>query len=242
MLRFALWVAPIFFQACLALTMWRRKLHRELPLFFVYLVLHVMRTIVFLMMDIKSWAYFYAFYAAELVDVVLELSIIYNLFQELVASYQPVRKIGRFLFWLAAGVTFVLACVNASSGVHEHTVIMMVSMGMERGVRMIESGLLLFIFLFAVILRLSWRNYVFGIAIGFSLLLTGQLVLYTARLQFGAVNHATLDLLNAVAYNVAVIVWLAYAFQPRTAAVVAHQISTDPIRQWNETFSEYLHL
>jgi len=240
--RFVLWVAPVFLQAWLAVTIWRRKLYRELPLFFVYVVLHVLRTSVFLMMDTKSWAYFYAFHAANVVDTVLELSIIYALFQRLVEPYHSVRKVGNVFFWLAASIAFVLACVNASSGVNESTVIMMVSLGMERGVHLIETALLLLMFSFAIILHLSWRSYLLGLAIGFCLLLTGQFVLFTARLRFGTTAHPVFDLLNAAAYNLTVIVWLVYALQAKAVNVVARPIAIDPIRQWDEAFSEYLHL
>lgn len=240
--RFILWIAPVFSQTWLAAIMWKRELHRALPLFFAYILLHVIRTSVFLMMNTRSWTYFYAFHVANLADVLLELGIIYVLFQQLVASYPSVRKVGEVLFWFAAGLAFILACANASSGVNEGAVVMTVSLGMERGVHMIESALLLFIFLFALFLRLSWRNYVLGIAVGFCLLLTGQLVLFTARLWFGDVAHQSFDMLNAAAYNLAVIVWLAYAYRSRTVTVVAHRINTDPIRQWDEIFSEYLHL
>lgn len=239
--RFILWIAPAFSQIWLAVIIWKRKLHRVLPLFFAYVVLHVLRTGVFLMMNTKSWAYFYAFHIANLADVLLELGIIYALFNQLVSCYRSVRKIGEVLFWFAGGLAFILACVNASSGVNEGAMVMTVSLGMERGVRMIESGLLLFIFLFAVILRLSWRNYVLGIAVGFCLLLTGQLVLFTARLRFGDVSHQSFDMLNAAAYNLAVIVWLVYAYQTRTVNMFVHGINAGAIRVWDETLSEYLH-
>jgi hypothetical protein len=85
---------------------------------------------------------------------------------------------------------------------------------------MVQFGLILFLILFSRFLGVSRRQVSFGIALGFGLF-AGTELLLLAMESGRLVGHAWYNLINMVSYNLAILIWLAYALAPKVARETA---------------------
>ncbi len=80
----------------------------------------------------------------------------------------------------------------------------------QRCVRVIQCGLILFLLVFSRYLGVSWRQHSFGIALGFGGFASVELVAL-ALYSGGQIHGPTLSLLNTTAYGFSILTWLGYA-------------------------------
>jgi hypothetical protein len=106
----------------------------------------------------------------------------------------------------------------------------------ERAVRLMQCGLLLFIFVCSSYLGLTWRNFAAGIALGYGLFASTSLVLYSLRLQFGGGWDKTMSLISGTAYLLSVLTWMGYSAMPdKVMQRVHNDVVYRPIfDRWNQ--------
>jgi hypothetical protein len=85
---------------------------------------------------------------------------------------------------------------------------------LQRSVRVVQVGLILFLLLFSRFLGVSRKQISFGISLGFGLFAGAELMLYALN-SGGILNQGNFNLLNMLTYNLAVFVWLGYSFSPQ---------------------------
>jgi hypothetical protein len=87
--------------------------------------------------------------------------------------------------------------------------------------RLIQCGLVVFLLAFSRHLTLPWRQQSFGIALGFGLYASVDLISY-ALCSGGHISQRFLNLYTMTGYNVGVVIWLVYSFwnSQRPATVV----------------------
>jgi hypothetical protein len=105
---------------------------------------------------------------------------------------------------------------------------------LERSIRIIQCGLMGFLFLFGSTLALSWRHYAFGIALGFGLFASVELILAAVRAQLGPATDHLYALLKPGSYAFATLIWSAYLISPAPEPVVVATIPNNQVEQWNE--------
>ena len=81
---------------------------------------------------------------------------------------------------------------------------------LQRCMRVIQCGLVLFLLAFCSHLSVSWRRQSFGVACGFGIFAATELIT-TALFSGGHLSNPQLDLINMIAYNTAAAVWLSYS-------------------------------
>jgi len=79
----------------------------------------------------------------------------------------------------------------------------------QRCVRVIQVGLVLFLMVFSDYVGVSWRQRSFGIALGFGGFATVELLVVTLR-SSGYLSLVATDLANMAAYNLGILIWLGY--------------------------------
>jgi len=109
---------------------------------------------------------------------------------------------------------------------------------------LVQCGLLLLLFIFSRSFGLSWRNYVFGIALGLGLYSAIELVNTTVQSQFGPVltqgNIQFLNLLLMGTYHAAVLVWIAYLLAPEPALINLKAVPANDLEGWNHELERLL--
>jgi len=106
---------------------------------------------------------------------------------------------------------------------------------LQRSVRMVQCGLILFLLLFSRYLGVSKRQQSFGIALGFGVFASVELVLL-AMSSGGLLDIIKIGLINTAMYDLAIVVWLVYA-------VVRHTVresSTNPLQtqRWEQSLAD----
>lgn len=223
--------------------MWRRKLHREYPIFFVYTVSHLVRFVVlyhaFQTGDREG--YRQAFANLESIDAVLSFGVIYELFGHTFRAYEGIRQLGWLLFRWATVVLLVVAVVVAASAPGSDTDRFLSGLfTLERSVSVVRAGLLFLLFLFHAALGLRWARATMGIALGFGALSSIELVTFTLRSHFGMETTAALSLISSVAYDAAIVVWLAGLLWPSRAPARVERSPRWDIEGWNRTLLELM--
>ena len=116
-------------------------------------------------------------------------------------------------------------------------------MVVEEATRIIEVGLLMFLFLFSTAFGLHWRQCVFGMALGLGIFATVELVGITVRNYWGASVDNPFSVVRAIAFNISLIVWAAYLLVPEkeTSPAEAAAAHHGQLEQWNQVLTEFIY-
>lgn len=222
---YILWCAGPVLQFGVLVAMYRRGLHREYPYFFNYTILQVVGEPILFLVERHSYnMYYWGYYVSVALSALVSFAVLHEIFREAFRPYEALRDLGAILFRWSALVVLLIAVMwyltsGGSSGVDALTNgILMV----QRSVRMMQCGLVFFLVLFSEYLGISRRHVLFGIALGFGLFASVNM-LYATALQHGAsISIQVLRPINSAVYVVAVLIWLGYtALAPNRGSVVS---------------------
>jgi hypothetical protein len=237
-----LWVTVTLLQAGIAIAMYRRNQHREFPAFWWYTVFHVLQSITAFVANSMSYTvFFYVYWGTEAVDAIFTLAVIQEIFSKVFDPYSALRKLGTALFrWLAI-VLCLLAIVSAAlaPGVAADRFIRGL-LAMERSIQLIQTGVLLFLFLFSKLFGLSWRHHIFGMALGFGVYASTSLVASSLEAQFGKPVFAICSNLLASSYAMGAYIWSCYFLYKKSPDPVSQIPSSGQLHQWNNALAGLL--
>lgn len=236
---YALWLLPVPLLALVATAMTRRRLHRQFPGFFAYCVFSAARTPILFVIFHRTTLYFYCYYAAETVSAVLGLAAIYEVFLHVFQGYDANHRLPQSLFrWV--GAVLVVAAVAAAMAApgSDANRLVAASLVVTRSVRLVQCGLLLFLFFIYLHLGLSWRRYVFGMALGFALFSAVEMAAVAVRAEAGLISQEAISLVKMASYNCAVLVWVTYLLAPQPAEETAP--AAVELRNWNQALLQLL--
>ena len=217
-----LWCAQPILQSVVAVILWRRKLHKQFPVFFLFLLAQVANFAVtfplWLVGDFKM--YFVFFWLGEAVNAVLGFKVIHEIFLDVFRPYHTLKDLGTLLFKWAGVVMLLVSVVVAFSNSFDENPLVHALTTLQRSVRIVQLGLILFLLLFSSFLGVSRKQVSFGISLGFGLFAGVELMLYALNSGgFVKLNH--LNLINMSTYNLAILVWLGYSLSRKAVRVAA---------------------
>jgi hypothetical protein len=217
-----LWCVQPVLQSVVAVVLWRRKLHKLFPVFFVYVLAQIgifATTFPLRSADKYEW-FFYAYWAGAAVSALLSFRVIHEIFLDVFRPYHMLKDLGTVLFkWTGLVMLLVSLVVAFSNSQHSDPLAQAVTL-LQRSVRMVQCGLILFLLLFSRFLGVSRRQQSFGIALGFGLFASVELILlalYSGR----SLDIHVMALVNTMMYDLSILVWMAYALASRSARDVA---------------------
>jgi hypothetical protein len=244
-----LWLAPHVLQVVLAVLLWRRGLHRVLPIFFAYTIFEAFEEFTLYGMDVlpsvSGEAWWFAFGLGLVVEAALKLGVIGELFFHLLGSRATLAKVGSRLI-SGAGAFLVLLAVLAAAYVptdHPKYIWTYRSYLFLQSLYLIGGGLILFLFVFAAHFKLSWNHRAFGIALGFGVLTCEHLGAWALTASGMLVDKPyLLDFPNMATYHVCVLIWCYYLLIPeksaKTSTVLLPENNLDI---WNRELERLLH-
>jgi hypothetical protein len=217
-----LWCAQPILQSVVAVILWRRKLHKQFPVFFLFLLAQVANFAVtfplWLVGDSKT--YFVFFWLGEAVNAVLGFRVIHEIFLDVFRPYHTLKDLGTLLFKWAGVVMLLVSVVVAFSNSFDQNPLVHALTTLQRSVRIVQFGLILFLLLFSSFLGVSRKQVSFGISLGFGLFAGVELMLYALN-SGGFVKLSHLNLINMSTYNLAIFVWLGYSLSRKTVRLAA---------------------
>jgi len=235
----SVWVFATMLQACVLVLGVRRRLHRELPWFFVYTLWEVLRsTTEFVMLRYSYSAASYFFWETEVVDALLTIAVVRELYEKTFAGYESLRGLSQTVFLSSLGalsifcaLTDYLAPGNAIGRLMTTLIVM------ERSVAVLIGGLLVGLLLLARWTGISWRNRTVGFALGFVIYSLVYATAATVRaVGFSSVDQLVYSIVNSAGYAVGVGIWIVYAIR-RTAEVRVenNEGETALLQRWNQS-------
>ncbi len=237
-----LWVLGPALQVWIAVVMWKRKLHREFPVFFWYTLFHISQFLVTFSVQKMPKTLFVAFWTYELLDVFFTLAVVQEVFVHVFNPYQSIRRLGAQVFrW--ATMVLIGICILAAAAVPGTAMKLDMLLRwltiMERSANMVEAGLLFLLFILGAVFALDWRDYVWGIAAGMGLSTSIVLVAWALRIYLGTWGPVY-AIIYSGGYNVGVIVWFITMVGPERQRRVEGLPDVEQLRSWNRALSGFL--
>ncbi|MGC2151751.1 MAG: hypothetical protein WA618_06885, partial [Terriglobales bacterium] len=144
-------------------------------------------------------------------NAILSFKIIHEIFLDVFRPYHSLKDLGTPVFKWAGLVMLLVSVVVAASNSFNQDPVAHAVITLQRSVRLVQFGLILFLILFSRFLGVSRRRVSFGIALGFGLF-AGVELMMLAMHSGGLIRQGTLNLINMMCYNLSVLVWLGYSF------------------------------
>jgi len=181
----------------------------------------------------------YTYWLSEVLVMLLELGVAYEIFRNLFASYDALRRLAsNILYWVLVALV-VLGCVilytHAAVQGNRFVAAFIV---VEEAIRIIEVGLILLLFLFSGTFGLHWRQSVFGIALGLGALTTVDLLSAALRAHFGTAVLPTLGIVRTCSFAFSLLVWLGYLLVPERLSSPTTVPERGQLEQWNQALRE----
>ena len=230
-------------QIAIAAGMFWRRLYGQAKFFFIYIVwqtISVAVMYVFLQRHLE-WHYFYGYWINNTITVALGMAIVLEIFKRTFAPYEAIRRIARIVFVAAAGLLIIVSAIFLFYHNAEYSrPILTFFLVTERSVRIMQLGLILCLFGISRYLHLRWKNYLFGIALGFGFYALMDLVALVVRMTYGQAVAIQMNVLFGTAYCAAVVIWTVYVLQPEAAKIPIASLPSHELEQWDQTLRKML--
>lgn len=215
-LMYVSWFAGPLLQITLSIFMVRRGFHRQFPRFFTYILFQTLKsTCLFIAFRyFSNEIYFDAYWTGNATSVLLTVAVMDEILRNLFKEYGGVQIVGTTIFRWSCGLLLVLAILSALSNRDgaADTVVAAV-FGFERGVRVMQVGFFLLLMLLSRALKNCWRQPVFGIALGFGVFASVELILVSFVMAHGNIHGSKISLIKSMAFNLVTLVWTGYLSQ-----------------------------
>jgi hypothetical protein len=206
------WLLGPVLQITLLAFMVQRKLQVVFPRFFSYIVLQIVKSgILFLIYRYHHENYFDAYWSGNAISVLLAVTVMDEMLHNLLKQYGGIQSLASIIFRWACGLLLLLSIVNAfSSQQASADKVVSAVLAFDRSVRVMQCGLFFLLMILCRFLRNCWRQHVFGIALGFGIFASIELVLVSTVMHFGDGPVAILSLVKSAAYNGVTLLWIMY--------------------------------
>jgi hypothetical protein len=243
------WFARVILSVALFLAVITRKVYKQFPLFAVYSGWIAIAGTLLLVMNytdaVSGNQYFAGVAASNGVETVLAFAIIYQMFAQTARRYPPVKGLGGFVFRAITlaflAIAIALAWFAPARGPSQLTSMYFV---IQRTLRTLQCGQLVFLFLFCGYFRLPWRGRAFGIALGLGILSSTSLAINAIHSQTVAKWDQTeyfLRLLSDLTYLTAISVWLKYLLMPeKVTPSTGGSLPPHDLGPWNRELERLL--
>jgi hypothetical protein len=242
-------LAEVLFSAAVAFLFWQKKLHLRFPAMASYLALRVVSApVLFLLLtaynrtNLLIWdeAYFFAFYAIYIASAILLFFICTEVFRSALSGFPGIMKIGLVIFRWAALVSLIITFSTVSFAHKGLMIIPDIAFGLMRSVSVLELCLLGFLCLCLNTLRLSVRDFSFGISLGFGIVSANDFIV-TSLISSKTAQNAPIQFVYQSMILVSLAVWAAYCALPERASAPVVMPANSTIYRWNEIASALGH-
>lgn len=239
-MQLAVWIVHPVLETVLAALLVQRKLHRKFPIFFLYIISQLVNFAILFPIykagPTHSAAYFYAYWIGSAVSMSIGFKVIHEVFLDVFRPYHTLKDLGTMLFkWAALVMLLVAIVVAASSQAGTNQPITQAVLVVQRCVRVIQCGLILFLLVFSRYLGVSWRQHSFGIALGFGGYASVELAT-VALFSGGQIHPGTMNVLTTSAYVFSILTWITYAAVKARSRQDSSTLLTS--QRWEQSLSD----
>ncbi len=218
-----------------------RKLYREFPFFFTYLLATECATLARLVAQFRGpWTSFYVYWISNLALDVFNLLAVYELFAlRLFPRFHRLRPY-RYIFTAGAAIILLGGWLTAMESADRYKALLV----RERVFNFIIVGLLAFFISLMMVMGREWKRYDFAVAFGFVIANAGSLIASAMWLRT-SYRFTTVQELAPLTYDLATLIWL-YSFSSREkvfnprAPASLHPDMVQEARRWETVLKEWI--
>jgi hypothetical protein len=167
----------------------------------------------------------------------ISFAVLQEIFKNAFRPYEALRDLSVILFrWSLLVLVLVggMWAINTSHSDQQDFINSLILLA-DRSVRLMQCGLVFFLLFFSEYLGISRRHVLFGIALGFGLFASVNMLVASAVAHSSSLHGPVLVRINCAAYDVAVLIWLGYtALAPSRSSALAAIRSKD----WNSALED----
>jgi len=211
-MMYVIWLVGPVLQITLLIFMIQRRLHVVFPRFFSYIVFQVVKSgVLFGIYRFYHQNYFDAYWTGNAISVLLSVTVMDEILHNLLESYGGIQRLTSLIFRWSCGLLLLLSTVNAFSTQQSSSDrVISVVLAFDRSVRIMQCGLFFLLLVLTRLLRNCWRQNVFGIALGFGLFASIELILVSIVMYFGDRGATVISLIKSAAYDGVTLLWVMY--------------------------------
>ncbi len=181
-----------------------------------------------------SHLYFYTYWFSFVIDSVLVLRVLHEMFRHAMRSIPGVQKLGRPVFFWAVAISVILA---GAAGISPHSsgmgLIFSAAQTLGRSESVLALCMVTFLAFASHTLGVSFRSRIFGVTFGLAMVATANLVnaaLLSHLFNLTVAANLGLEIVNFAAMAL----WAGYFLQPEPARRLVTMPVTSPLMRWNE--------
>jgi hypothetical protein len=236
-----LWLAPNVLLLALVVLMWGKGLRKTFPAFFAFALFSALGEFALYVADVvpsvTAENFWRVDWASLLIEGPLKFLLIAEIFAGVFGSYHSVARLGKFLI-RAVGIALVLAAALAAAYAPKDSLFGIVSGAhlLDQTIYLVESGLLLFIFIFSAYFKLRPGPPVLGIALGLAISASVHLATWAISANVGLplARRVALDFIDMATYHVCVLIWFYYLLVPgRVSQKTNVPLPANDLDVWN---------
>jgi hypothetical protein len=233
-------IASIALQILLVAILLAKKAWHKYPMFTAYVFFTLFETAVTFTGHRAGDAYFYTFWICEAIGIVLGLAVVREIFTNIFAPHAALRKLAIIIFRVAVVALVLLACgaIYEQSG-NARSIARVVMLATD-ATRIVELGLIMFLFLSSSAFGLHWRQNEFGIALGLGTCAVVELVNVTLMTHLNPAAGQVLSLVRSFSFNFSLLIWLGYLLVPERATSSGQLPKQAQLEQWNQAVTELI--
>jgi len=176
----------------------------------------------------------------EAIGIVLGLAVVREVFTNLFSPHPALRKLATVTFRVAVVALIVLACAVFYSGSGNARGIASGIVLAEEAARIVELGVIMFLFLSSSAFGLHWRQNEFGIALGLGTCAAVELFNVTLMTHVSQETAQIFGLVRSFSYNLSLLIWLGYLLVPERATSSGELPKKAQLEQWNQAVTELI--
>lgn len=240
-LYYVLWLAHPVLEMGIIAFMLQRRLLRNFRFFFAYILTQIVTfAVVFPAYVWRGYAsLFLLYWCCNAISVIFGFFVIHEIFVDVFRMFHTLRDLGTVLFkWAGLVMLLVAAVVSVSTNPADLTPIMQAIVTLQRCVRMIQVGMVLFLLFFSQYVGVSRRQHSFGIALGFGTFAVIELILISSWVG-SHLDGPWMSIVNMMAYNSSLVLWLGYVAVKRPARDSSQTLLRP--QRWEQSLSDIHH-
>jgi hypothetical protein len=226
--------------------MYTRRLYRDFPLFWVYTLYETLEFALLYALNsiptITGKQYTYAYLLTLIISIALRFGVIREVSDDLLREREFLKEAARkSLRWTKALLVLVgILCAIYAPGDDGARLIGGLAV-VNRGIAIVQCGLLVFLMCFSRLVGVSWRGIAFGIALGIGVVSGVDIATFAIRAQGNGEEWTNaLNLLMTGGYLICSLIWLGYILAPERKASVVANVSGDEVDNWNRELHRWL--
>jgi hypothetical protein len=242
-----LWVAPNVLLLILASLLWKRRTWRQFPAFFAFAILASIGQLAVYTADVLPFVTGETFWRVDWaslgVEGILKFAVIGEIFANVFGSYPSLARLAKLLIRSVGVVLVLVAALAAAYAPKNGASIIYGAHLLEQTIFLVESGLLLCVFVFSSYFNLSWARQIFGITLGLSVSACVHLATWAlfANAALPRPDRTPLIFLNMATYHVAVLIWFYYLLVPQKVVTKsAVSLPENNLAVWNRELERLL--